>query len=93
MNIVLLEPEDIQSDTWVIHSKRQLQHLREHLDITVGQNLKVGIRNGVRYITEIVSMNEHEVRIRPIREEAVPAKLPAHLIVALPRPKVLRRLI
>ncbi len=54
MNIVLLEPEDVQSDTWSIHSKRQLQHLREHLDITVGQNLKVGIRNGARYINEIV---------------------------------------
>lgn len=87
MNIVLLESEDVQSDTWSIHSKRQLQHLHEHLDITVGQNLKVGIRNGARYITEIVSMNEHEVRIRPIREEPLPAKLPVHLIVALPRPK------
>jgi len=83
MNIVLLESEDIQTETWTIHSKRQLQHLREHLDITVGQNLKVGIRNGARYITEIVSINE----------QAVPAKLPVHLIVALPRPKVLRRLI
>ncbi|MEB3795796.1 MULTISPECIES: 16S rRNA (uracil(1498)-N(3))-methyltransferase [Acinetobacter] len=93
MNIVLLEPEDTQSEIWSIHSKRQLQHLREHLDITVGQNLKVGIRNGARYFTEIVSIDEQEVCIRPIREEAVPAKLPVHLIVALPRPKVLRRLI
>lgn len=93
MNIVLLEPEDVWSELWSIRSKRQLLHLREHLDITVGQNLKVGIRNGARYITEIVSMNEHEVCIRPIRDEAVPAKLPVHLIVALPRPKVLRRLI
>lgn len=93
MNIVLLGPEDTQSEIWSIHSKRQLQHLREHLDITVGQNLKVGIRNGARYVTEIVSIDEQEVCIRPIREEAVPAKLPVHLIVALPRPKVLRRLI
>ncbi len=93
MNIVLLEPEDVQSDTWSIHSKRQVQHLREHLDITVGQNLKVGIRDGARYITEIVTMNEHEVRVRPIREEPLPAKIPVHLILALPRPKVLRRLI
>ena len=93
MNIVLLEPEDTQSEIWSIHSKRQLQHLREHLDITVGQNLKVGIRNGARYVTEIVSIDEQEVCIRPILEEAVPVKLPVHLIVALPRPKVLRRLI
>jgi len=93
MNIVLLEPEDIQSEIWSIHSKRQVQHLHEHLDITVGQNLKVGIRNGARYLTEIVSINEQQVCVRPIHEEAVPAKLPVHLIVALPRPKVLRRLI
>ncbi|QNW94958.1 16S rRNA (uracil(1498)-N(3))-methyltransferase [Acinetobacter seifertii] len=93
MNIVLLEPEDTQSEIWSIHSKRQLQHLREHLDITVGQNLKVGVRNGARYVTEIISIDEQEVGVRPIREEAVPAKLPVHLIVALPRPKVLRRLI
>lgn len=93
MNIVLLEPEDTQSEIWSIHSKRQLQHLSEHLDITVGQNLKVGVRNGARYTTEIISIDEQEVCIRPIREEAVPAKLPVHLIVALPRPKVLRRLI
>jgi len=93
MNIVLLEPEDIQSEIWSIHSKRQVQHLHEHLDITVGQNLKVGIRNGARYLTEIVSINEQQVCVRPVYEEAVPAKLPVHLIVALPRPKVLRRLI
>ncbi|MDR2250715.1 16S rRNA (uracil(1498)-N(3))-methyltransferase [Acinetobacter sp.] len=92
MNIVLLELGDTQSEIWSIHSKRQVQHLREHLDITVGQNLKVGIRNGARYFTEIVSMNEQEVCVRPVHEEIVPAKLPVHLIVALPRPKVLRRL-
>lgn len=93
MNIVLLELEDTQSEIWSIQSKRQLQHLREHLDITVGQNLKVGIRNGARYVTEIISIDEQKVGIRPIRKEAVPAKLPVHLILALPRPKVLRRLI
>uniref|UniRef100_UPI0019536C13 hypothetical protein n=1 Tax=Stenotrophomonas maltophilia TaxID=40324 RepID=UPI0019536C13 len=80
-------------DTWSIHSKRQLQHLREHLDFSVGLFLYVGIRNGARFFTDFVSMNEHEVRIRPICEELLPAKLPVHLIVALPRPKVLRRLI
>ncbi|CAI3136941.1 MULTISPECIES: 16S rRNA (uracil(1498)-N(3))-methyltransferase [Acinetobacter] len=92
MNIVLLEPEDVQSDTWLIHSKRQLQHLREHLDIAVGDQLKVGIRNGARYVTEIVSITEQKVDVRPVCEEIVPTKLPVHLILALPRPKVLRRL-
>ena len=93
MNIVLLEADAVQSDEWSISSKRQLQHLRQHLDIAVGDSLKVGIRHGARYTTEIVSISEQEVRVRPIQEEIVPVKLPVHLIVALPRPKVLRRLI
>ena len=33
------------------------------------------------------------IQLRPVQEGAVPAKLPVTLIVALPRPKVLRRLI
>ncbi|MGQ0515942.1 glutaminase, partial [Bacillus sp. D-CC] len=49
----------------------------------VGQNLKVGIRNGARYITEIVSMNEYEVCIRPIRKEQVLPKEVARLTKAL----------
>ena len=40
------------------------------------------IRNGARYITEIVSMNEHEVRIRP-GEELLPKTSGSILIVAL----------
>lgn len=93
MNIVLLPPQQAQSECWSIHEPRQLQHLRQHLDIQVGERLKVGIRGGLRYVTEVVQVTAQEVIVRPLHTEAVPAKLPVTLIVALPRPKVLRRLI
>ena len=93
MNIVLLEAEQTQSEFWKIESPRQLQHLSQHVQLNAGDTLKVGIRNGQRYLTEVVTISEQHILLRPIQLEAVPAKLPVHLILALPRPKVLRRII
>ena len=93
MNIVLLDPRQTEAEFWSISSTRQLEHLQQHLQIQVGDTLKVGIREGQRYLTEIVEISEKAARLKPLQEEAVPEKLPVTLIVALPRPKVLRRLI
>ena len=95
MNIVLLEPNQITTtdNIWQIENQRQLQHLQQHIQLNCGDTLKVGVRNGQRYLTEVISVSEQQIRIRPIQLEAIPAKLPVHLILALPRPKVLRRII
>ena len=93
MNIVLLEQEQTQSGEWTIESPRQLQHLQQHLQVQAGDQLKVGVRDGLRYLTEVTSVEEHRVCILPIQQEAIPDKLPIRLVVALPRPKVLRRLV
>ena len=93
MNIVLLEAEQTQSEFWKIDNPRQIQHLSQHVQLNAGDTLKVGIRNGERYLTEVISVSEQHILLRPIQVEAVPAKLPVHLILALPRPKVLRRII
>ena len=93
MNIVLLEAEQTQSEFWKIDNPRQIQHLSQHVQLNAGDTLKVGIRNDERYLTEVISVSEQQIRIRPIQLEAIPTKLPVHLILALPRPKVLRRII
>lgn len=93
MNIVLLDPRQTETEIWSISSKRQLEHLKQHVDVQVGDTLKVGIREGKRYLTEVVEVNEQAIKLKPVKEEAVPVKLAVTLIVAMPRPKVLRRLI
>ena len=93
MNIVLLDERQTQSDVWKITSKRQLDHLCTHVNVKVGDTLKVGILHGKRYLTKIVDISETAIHVQAIQKEAVPEKLPVTLIVALPRPKVLRRLI
>lgn len=93
MNIVLLDPRQTQTEIWTISAKRQIEHLKTHVNIQVGDTLRVGIRDGKRYLTEIIHITENAIQIKPIQEETVPQKLAVTLIVALPRPKVLRRLI
>jgi RsmE family RNA methyltransferase len=93
MNIILLDPRQTESEIWSITSKRQLEHLKQHIIVQVGDTLKVGIREGKRYLTEVVEVTEQVVKLKSIQIEPVPAKLPVTLIVAMPRPKVLRRLI
>ena len=93
MNIVLLDPRQTETEIWSISSKRQLEHLKQHVDVQVGDSLKVGIREGKRYLTEVVEVTEQAIKLKPVKEEAVPVKLAVTLIVAMPRPKVLRRLI
>ena len=93
MNIVLLDPRQTESPIWTISAKRQLEHLRTHVNVQVGDTLKVGIRGGKRYLTEVLSVTEQQIQLQSIHEETVPKKLPVTLIVAMPRPKVLRRLV
>ncbi|MBC9229082.1 16S rRNA (uracil(1498)-N(3))-methyltransferase [bacterium SPL81] len=94
MNIVLLESDpNIALDVWSIEDARQIQHLKQHLQLNVGDTLKVGIRHGQRYLTEVLSISEQQIKLKSIQTETVPEKLPVHLILALPRPKVLRRMI
>ena len=94
MNIVLLDAnQDCSRDIWSIEDQRQIKHLNQHLQLKAGDTLKVGVRDGQRYLTEVQSITAQQIMLRPIQTESVPNKLPVHLILALPRPKVLRRMI
>lgn len=93
MNIVLLQPEQCQTRHWTIDHPRQLQHIHQHLALVAGDTLKVGIRSGQRYLTRVLSVSADKIELEPLESQDPPAKLPVTLIVAMPRPKVLRRLI
>ena len=93
MNIVLLNSQPQDTHHLIIDDARQITHLHQHLELKVGDSLKVGILNQARYLTEVTSIAQGKIEVRILEEQAVPQKLPVSLIVAMPRPKVLRRLI
>lgn len=99
MNLLLLQPGQIQGNTALIDDRRRLLHIQEHLALHVGDTIKVGMRDGLKGTATVQAMNQDGVQWADLKlaelqlTQAPPAKLPLCLIVALPRPKVLRRLV
>lgn len=92
MNLILLPAQSHTTD-WIIDDPRQVQHIQQQLKSKRGDTLKIGIQNQGRYRCQICDIQAHQIKIRPLHHDAVPHKIPVTLMVALPRPKALRRLI
>lgn len=94
MNLLLLTPDQISEGRAAISDQRRLKHIAEHLKLCVGDRIKVGVNNGLKGTAQVISVSEREIVLDDLQlTEPPPPKLPVTLIVALPRPKVLRRLI
>lgn len=94
MNLLLLTPDHISEGRATISDPRRLKHIAEHLKLTVGDRIKVGVKDGLKGTAQVLSLSDHAIVLDDLQlNQAPPPKLPVTLIVALPRPKVLRRLI
>jgi RsmE family RNA methyltransferase len=91
VNLLLLKPEEIQSDGTAVVADARARHLREVLRVQPGQDVRVGVVDGGLGAATVVSLNDRNVILR-CTLEAVPARPPVDLLLALPRPKVMRRL-
>lgn len=94
MNLLLLNAEQIQHDTAVISDVRRLAHIRQHLKLQVGDSIKIGLKSGLKGNAIVEAISEQSLVLNQVAlTQPSPSKLPLTLIVALPRPKVLRRLV
>ncbi|SDB82321.1 16S rRNA (uracil(1498)-N(3))-methyltransferase [Acinetobacter boissieri] len=93
MNIVLLPKNTPVQPILSITECRQIQHIQHQLKLGVGDTLKVGIRDGERYLTEIIALHAHAIDVKILKTENIPSKRAVTLVLALPRPKVLRRIV
>lgn len=92
MNLILL-PNQSDTTNWLIVQPHQVQHIQQHLKLTIGDTVKIGIQNQGRYRCQITDIQRDFIQIRPLYPETIPHKIPVTLMVALPRPKALRRLV
>ncbi len=89
MNCILL-PRNSKT----ISDEQQLTHIKEVLKSKVGDTLTIGEMGGNLGKATIAEINDNEVLLCDIAlDQSPPAKLDLTVILALPRPKVLRRLI
>jgi len=89
MNCILL-PKNTKS----ICDPKQITHIKEILKSKVGDSLTIGEMGGNIGKATIAQINTNEVLLKDIiLGKKPPAKLDVTVVLALPRPKVLRRLI
>jgi RsmE family RNA methyltransferase len=94
MNLLLLTADQITDGQATLNDPRRLKHIAEHLKLNVGDRIKVGVKDGLKGSAQVVSVNTQAIMLDDLQlTESPPPKLPVTLIVALPRPKVLRRVI
>jgi RsmE family RNA methyltransferase len=91
VNLLLLEEADFIAADRVVLSDRRLTHMQEVHRSEVGDSLRVGRVDGLLGSAQLLRLEAREAELSVSFEHAPPAKLPLTLILALPRPKMLRR--
>src|SRR5690554_4197509 len=95
MNLVLLHESDFTDEDKKIVSVRgkRMEHILTVIRAGKGNEIKVGLLDGASGTACITEVNEHELQMEVfLTQEPLPF-LPLTLILALPRPKTLRKTI
>ncbi len=93
MNLLLLEDDDFVATDRVQLSGRRLKHLLEVHRAEAGDSLRVGRLNGSMGTGRLLNLDAERAELSVSLEQAPPSKLPLTLLLALPRPKMLRRVL
>lgn len=93
MNLLLLEDGDFIAEDRVRLSGRRLKHLLEVHRAEAGDSLRIGRLNGLMGIGQLLHLDEQYAELSVLLDQPAPEKLPITLLLALPRPKMLRRVL
>jgi 16S rRNA (uracil1498-N3)-methyltransferase len=94
MNLILLHQGDFIDNTAIVRLQgRRLKHVLEVHRAAVGDELCVGVLNGRIGTGKVLRLDRSVLEMEIRLERLPPEALPLTLILALPRPKVLRRVL
>jgi RsmE family RNA methyltransferase len=93
MNLLLLGDEDFLADGAVRLAGRRLLHAREVLRAAEGDVLRVGRIGGRVGVGEVLRLTSDELVLRVTLSEEAPPRPRIDLLLALPRPKALRKVL
>ncbi len=93
MNIVLFEESEFVGTDRVRLGGRRVAHIIKVLKSRVGDRLRVGLLGGAVGSGVIVELSSSRVELEVELDCLAPSPLPVRLLLALPRPKVLKRVL
>jgi RsmE family RNA methyltransferase len=92
VNLILLEPEEVDSRGAVILTGPRAQHIAQVLKAGRGQMLRIGMVNGPLGSAAVTASTDRSASLQCTFTPETPSRPRMDLMLALPRPKVLRRL-
>jgi RsmE family RNA methyltransferase len=94
VNLILLEPTEVAPDGRAWLADARAAHIITVLRASAGREIRVGLVDGPFGAATVVRTDETRpgVDLRCSFDRAVPDRPPVDLLLALPRPKVMRRL-
>ena len=93
MNLLLLEERDFVAADRVRLGGRRREHAATVLGAKTGDELRVGLLGGSVGTGRVLRLDEETLDLEVTLDREPPPKLPLDLVLALPRPKVLRRVL
>ena len=93
MNLLILKPEQLVSDNRAVITGRQLDHILQVHRLAPGDKLKTGLLNGQLGTGQVLSLTNVQAEISLELNTPPPAPVDITVVLALPRPKVLRRIL
>ena len=93
MNLLLLETADFVAADRVILRDRRLKHIQDVHRAEAGESLRIGLLGGDMGQGRLLRLDANEAELEIALNQPPPAKLPITLLLALPRPKMLRRVL
>lgn len=91
MNLLLLEDADFVAADRAVLSGRRLKHLHEVHGAENGDTLRVGHIGGLMGRGTLLTLDAQHAELQVELDQPPPTKLPLTLLLALPRPKMLKR--
>lgn len=92
MNLILLKSEDFRDDDMAVLSGDRARHIYKVLKAEPGKVLRIGLMNGALGKGTVLAVDKHEVYLQCVLEEDAPPEPRFDLLMAMPRPKVMKRL-
>ena len=93
MNLILLTEDDFQQNDIVLLCDERAEHILNTIGVKIDDRLIVGLINNLLGHGIVIALTNTTVTLNVQLNSPAPPALPLRLILALPRPKVLRRTI
>jgi RsmE family RNA methyltransferase len=93
VNLLLVEPTEIRPDHTIVLADRRAEHLRRVIGIAVTQTVRAGIVGAGMGTAELISDDGTTMCLGLTITAPASEPLPIDLVLAVPRPKVLTRVI